>query len=80
MKKRFFASLMYFFMAVSFATGSTAKLSCVQCECTCRWVCTNRCDFKCTDCGFIEGVEAAASCCQNASKDGAGPCSEESSY
>ncbi len=78
MKKRSLAPLMSFVLAVLFTTiPSTTTFA--QCGCSCAMVCNNRCEFQCSGCGFIDGVDAAVRCCEQAqiAIGDTGPCAEE---
>ena len=46
----------------TFATRTTHA----QCGCVCVILCNAYCDYECSGCGLIEGVEAARNCCEQA--------------
>jgi hypothetical protein len=79
MKKKFVVPLISTILAVAITTIPITRTSYAQCGCTCAIVCDNRCQFKCTGCGFTEGVSAAKQCCDEARKaiGNVGPCLEE---
>jgi len=79
MKKRSFSPLMSFMLAVLFTVIPAAKTTFAQCGCVCAMLCNNRCEFECSGCGFVDRVNAALHCCEQASSASGdtGPCAEE---
>lgn len=79
MKKRSLAPLVSFILAILFTTIPATQTAFAQCGCVCAMLCNNRCEFQCTGCGFVDGVDAAVRCCEQAQSaiGNTGPCSEE---
>jgi hypothetical protein len=78
MKHRFVTSIVSSILALTIVSFSTTARSYAQCGCSCAVVCDNRCEFECYGCGFIEGVSAAARCCEQArSNTPSEPCMQE---
>lgn len=59
--------------ALTFTTRAKANPAC---ECSCAWVCDNRCQFTCTGCGLTEEVTKSEECCQGAYYGDTGACGE----
>jgi len=79
MKKRSFAPLTSFILAILFTILLATSTAFARCGCVCAMLCDNRCEFQCSGCGVNDCVDAAVSCCaqaQDAIGD-SGPCTPE---
>lgn len=53
-------------LALCISGNFTPRTAYAQCGCVCLVLCGGVCDYECSGCGLIEGVEAARRCCEQA--------------
>lgn len=66
MKTRLLMLVLGITLSTGVAAIFSAQVTYAACECACAWGCGNHCNAELTNCGFLEGLEAAAACCREA--------------
>ena len=79
MTKRTLLPLISLLLAVFFTAGPAVKTAFARCGCVCAMLCDNRCEYQCSGCGAVDGMDTALRCCQQAQDaiGDTGPCTPE---